>query len=385
MMVWCHCETSYGIPYNSEFMLEYDHATETMRGIRTRAVATGPAKWHGGTAYRGKIYAAPWGADTMLCYDTATGTCSGIDVSSLSMQGAKWRGCVATRGRVCCIPNNADDICIYNVDTQAVTGVSTAALDAGYQKWDGGVAVDGTVFGVPSNSNQMLCLEVEAGTVGGIPVPAKTVAATPRGKFSGGVYFANKEKGFSNIYCVPAHAHELLAYCVPTESPAHRAAALKAAPRCGTIRVQLLTGDVLAVQWPATVEENSSIDIAALAVEQYPDELGPSVNRNGGGEGNREVALQLLDSQTGKRLPMVDPEMQRAIIEGEMAQISAIAMFGGGVGGGGEDRDGLGAGGAEREVASPASSSETPVPSRGTQKLSTAGISSLITGYFERI
>ena len=179
------------------------------------------------------------------------------------------------------------------------------------------------------------------------------MAATPRGKFSDAVYFANKEFGVRNIYCIPADAHELFAYCVPTETPEHRAAALKAVPGGGsTIRVQFLTGDELTVQWPTTVEEDSPIDIMALALEQYPNELGSFTN---GG-----VAVQLLDSESGEQLVPVDLQMQMALIEGEMKPISAIALFsgggvggGGGGGGGGDNQNGRGGNG---DVPSPPSS-----------------------------
>jgi len=142
----------YGIPLDSESVLEIDPNTQTTMLFGN---FVGTHKWNGGVlAPNGKIYGIPSNPTQILEFDPETKEVNTF--GDLGNGSLKWNGGVlAPNGKIYGIPSNSTQILEFDPETKEVN--TFGDLGNGLLKWSRGVlAPNGKIYGIPSNSSEVL-------------------------------------------------------------------------------------------------------------------------------------------------------------------------------------------------------------------------------------
>ncbi|CAJ1364619.1 unnamed protein product [Effrenium voratum] len=194
----------YGVPCNADQLLIYDvAATEPIRYVDTRKVATGEGKWRSSVALGGKLYGIPDRAEALLIYDFSSGTVSGVDTRKVSRGPFKWQAAVALAGKVYGIPHHASKLLVHDPKTRAVVGVDTTHIATGNSKWLAGMSLGAKVVGVPCNADALLIYDPLTGHCVGVPT---AYHATGPFKWLSAVTFQGL------LYAIPCHAECILVF-----------------------------------------------------------------------------------------------------------------------------------------------------------------------------
>eukprot|EP00729_Bicosta_minor_P006590 gene6590-9259_t len=213
--------TVVGIPYNSDHLLVFNSATQTVTGVAVPpSIDTGSGQWMGGVVLGDKVTVVgiPANSNHLLVFNSTTQAVTGVAVPpSIHAGDYLWRGGVVLgdKATVVGIPYSSNHLLVFNSTTQAVTGVAVpSSIDTGNYQWAGGVVLGDkvTVVGIPFKSNHLLVFNSATQTVTGVAVPPSI--DTGDMQWYGGVVLGDKV----TVVGIPHNSNHLLVFNSATQA-----------------------------------------------------------------------------------------------------------------------------------------------------------------------